>query len=234
MEVPNLIPSVLVLLQNKAIEIIKASLGFVKVLVTSLHPEKLLSLQADIMTGILPWSSFTKHHFKGKVVLILEILIRKCGFDAVNLVTPEKYKEFVRSVEEGRKGNHNNPADGAEPEAEDPEHPAPKRRKWGDSNAEPGQEEKPKKEFFVKGARKPNFGGARNHHGKASGGKVDRTHFRPKSNAQSGNSQSYRGGKSQGRDTRPRNGAFNRTQNHGPRPPAHSLRFKKPRTAAAS
>jgi ribosomal RNA-processing protein 12 len=45
----------------------KASLGFVKVLVTSLHPEKLLSLQADIMTGILPWSSFTKHHFKGKV-----------------------------------------------------------------------------------------------------------------------------------------------------------------------
>uniref|UniRef100_A0ACD5WMY4 Uncharacterized protein n=1 Tax=Avena sativa TaxID=4498 RepID=A0ACD5WMY4_AVESA len=234
MEVPNLIPSVLVLLQNKAIEIIKASLGFVKVLVTSLHPEKLLSLQADIMTGILPWSSFTKHHFKGKVVLILEILIRKCGFDAVNLVTPEKYKEFVRSVEEGRKGNHNNPADGAEPEAEDPEHPAPKRRKWGDSNAEPGQEEKPKKEFFVKGARKPNFGGARNHQDKASGGKGDRTHFRPKSNAKSGNSQSYRGGKSQGRDTRPRNGAFNRTQNRGPRPPAHSPRFKKPRTAAAS
>jgi ribosomal RNA-processing protein 12 len=37
-----------------------------------------------------------------QVVLILEILIRKCGFDAVNLVTPEKYKEFVRSVEEVR------------------------------------------------------------------------------------------------------------------------------------
>ena len=37
-----------------------------------------------------------------QVVLILEILIRKCGFDAVNLVAPEKYKEFVRSVEEVR------------------------------------------------------------------------------------------------------------------------------------
>jgi hypothetical protein len=67
LEVPNLIPSVLVLLKHKAIEVIKASLGFVKVLVTSLHSEKLLELQADIMSGILPWSSVTKHHFKGKV-----------------------------------------------------------------------------------------------------------------------------------------------------------------------
>ncbi|CAM0884950.1 unnamed protein product [Alopecurus aequalis] len=239
MEVPNLIPSVLVLLQNKAIEIIKASLGFVKVLVTSLHPEKLSSLQADITNGILPWSTFTKHHFKGKVVLILEILIRKCGFDAVNLVTPEKYKEFVRSVEEGRKGNHNNPAaDGAEPEANDAEHPTPKRRKWGDSNAETGQEEKQKKEFFVKGDRKPRFGGARNHHDKAPGDKGDRSHFRPKFKAQSGDRQGNRGGKSQGRDTRPRNGAFNRsTQSPGgsrSRSSAHSPRFKKPRSATAS
>lgn len=229
MEVPNLIPSVLVLLQNKAIEVVKASLGFVKVLVTSLHPEKLSSLQADITTGILPWSSFTKHHFKGKVILILEILIRKCGFDAVNVVTPEKYKEFLRSVEEGRKGNNSTPADGTEPEAKDPEHPTPKRRKWGDSNAEPGQEEKPKKEFFVKGARKPNFRGDRSH-GKASGDKRDRAHF--KSKAQPGDGQSYRGGKSQGRGPRPGNGGFNRTQNRGTRPSAHSPRFKKPRTAA--
>ncbi|ONM34371.1 ARM repeat superfamily protein [Zea mays] len=64
MEVPNLIESVLVLLQHKAIE---AALGFVKVLVTSLQPQKLLNLQADIISGILPWSLVTKHHFKGKV-----------------------------------------------------------------------------------------------------------------------------------------------------------------------
>ena len=37
-----------------------------------------------------------------QVILIVEILIRKCGFDAIDLVTPEKYKEFVRSVEEVR------------------------------------------------------------------------------------------------------------------------------------
>lgn len=106
-------------------------MGFVKVLVTSLQPEKLLKLRADIMSdnGILKWSECTKHHFKGKVsrsvprfnfdsicpgctnignmlylqvVLILEILIRKCGFDAINLVTPDEYKDFVTSVEEVR------------------------------------------------------------------------------------------------------------------------------------
>ena len=37
-----------------------------------------------------------------QVVLIVEILIRKCGFDAINLVTPDKYKDFVKSVEEVR------------------------------------------------------------------------------------------------------------------------------------
>lgn len=37
-----------------------------------------------------------------QVVLILEILIRKCGFDAIDLITPDKFKGFVRSVEEVR------------------------------------------------------------------------------------------------------------------------------------
>ncbi|KAM3336044.1 hypothetical protein ACQJBY_030175 [Aegilops geniculata] len=243
-EVPNLIPSVLVLLQNKAIEVIKASLGFVKVLVTSLQSEKLLGLQADIMTGILPMSSVTKHHFKGKVILIVEILIRKCGFDAIDLVTPEKYKEFVRSVEEGRKGNNNNPADGAQSEAKDPEHHAPKRGKWADSNAESGQEEAPtgKKEFFVKGAGKPHFWGVRGRgrgrgqqHGRVSG---DRGSFGSRSEAQSGgDGQSSRGGRPRGRGTRPGNGGFNRTRGRGGGmggPSSHSPRFKKPRTAAAS
>lgn len=236
MEVPNLIPSVLVLLQNKATEVIKASLGFVKVLVTSLQSEKLLNLQADILTGILPWSSVTKHHFKGKVVLILEILIRKCGFDAINLVTPEKYKEFVRSVEEGRKGNHNPVADGAQSEEKGPALYTPKRRKWTDSSAEIRQEETStgKKEFFVKGAGKAHFRGARRQHVKASGDKGDRTNFRSKSRAHSGNSESHRGEKSQHHDKRPRSGTFNRAQNSGVKASTHSPKFKRPRTAAAT
>lgn len=239
MEVPNLIPSVLVLLQHKAIEVIKASLGFVKVLVTSLQSDKLLNLQADIMSGILPWSSVTKHHFKGKVALILEILIRKCGFDAINLVTPEKYKAFVRSVEEGRKGNHN-PADGAESEAQEAAHQTAKRRKWVDSNAETGQEETPsrpaskgwssgKKEFFRKGTGKAHSLGGKSQQSKASGGKGDRTNFKSKSN-----SRSNKGDKSQGGNKRTRSEMFNKTQNRGFKASKQSSRFKKPRTAATT
>uniref|UniRef100_A0A0D9VAH5 Uncharacterized protein n=1 Tax=Leersia perrieri TaxID=77586 RepID=A0A0D9VAH5_9ORYZ len=244
MEVPNLIPSVLVLLKHKAIEVIKASLGFVKVLVTSLHSEKLLDLQADIMSGILPWSSVTKHHFKGKVMLILEILIRKCGLDAINLATPEKYKAFVRSVEEGRKGNHN-PADGTESETQQPMQPAAKRRKQFDSNVETGQEKSHtrapsgslpagKKEFFVKRARNARTPGVKSQRSKPPGHRGDRTNFKSKSEAQPGNSQGTKGDKSHGYNKRTRSGGFNKNQNHGGKVSAHTSRFKKPRTATTT
>ncbi|RZS15307.1 hypothetical protein BHM03_00047119, partial [Ensete ventricosum] len=106
--VPNLIPSVLVLLQNKSNEVIKAALGFVKVLVSSLHSNNLIILVPDILNGILPWSSISKHHFRLKacvflfffVAIILEILIRKSDYEAINSNVPKKYKDFVNSVVE--------------------------------------------------------------------------------------------------------------------------------------
>ncbi|XP_064990213.1 uncharacterized protein LOC135582040 isoform X2 [Musa acuminata AAA Group] len=100
--VPNLIPSVLVLLQNKSNEVIKAALGFVKVLVSSLHSNNLIILVPDILNGILPWSSISKHHFRLKVAIILEILIRKCDYEAIDGNVPKKYKDFVNSVVESR------------------------------------------------------------------------------------------------------------------------------------
>lgn len=33
-----------------------------------------------------------------QVTVILEIIIRKCGFAAVQLVTPEKYRRFLKTV----------------------------------------------------------------------------------------------------------------------------------------
>lgn len=33
-----------------------------------------------------------------QIIIILEIMIRKCGSSAVKVVTPEKYREFVKSV----------------------------------------------------------------------------------------------------------------------------------------
>ncbi|KAK1280704.1 hypothetical protein QJS04_geneDACA020439 [Acorus gramineus] len=107
--VPELVPSVLALLQSKANEVIKAVLGFAKVLVSCLHAQDLQNFLSAIVNAILPWSSVSKNHFRSKnciilfgwqVKIILEIMIRKCGLSSVDLVTPEKYKGFVKSVVE--------------------------------------------------------------------------------------------------------------------------------------
>ncbi|KAJ0973227.1 hypothetical protein J5N97_021186 [Dioscorea zingiberensis] len=99
---PNLVTSVLALLQNKDNEVIKATLGFVKVLVSTLQSNDLPKILPDIVDAILPWSSVSKHHFRSKVGIILEILMRKCGYDAVDTITPTKYKGFVKNITEAR------------------------------------------------------------------------------------------------------------------------------------
>nr|KYP73656.1 RRP12-like protein [Cajanus cajan] len=97
LSVSDLVPSLLSLLQTKDVEIIKAVLGFVKVLVSSLHARELHNILSDVITEILPWSSVSRHHFRSKA-FIFEILLRKCGSAAVKLVTPEKYKGFLKTV----------------------------------------------------------------------------------------------------------------------------------------
>ncbi|XP_057783845.1 uncharacterized protein LOC131001469 isoform X1 [Salvia miltiorrhiza] len=101
---PDVFPSVMELLHSKAIEVIKAVLGFVKVLVSCLTPNDLHRSLSEIMDGILRWSSVSRHHFKEKIIVILEILMRKCGCAKVKALAPEKYKDFVQGVVENRHG----------------------------------------------------------------------------------------------------------------------------------
>ncbi|XP_061371507.1 uncharacterized protein LOC133314080 [Gastrolobium bilobum] len=104
LSVSDLVSSLLSLLQTKDVEIIKAVLGFVKVMVSCFEAKELQNILSDVVTEILPWSSVSRHHFRSKVTVIFEILLRKCGSAAVKLVTPEKYKGFVKTVLENRHG----------------------------------------------------------------------------------------------------------------------------------
>ncbi|KAL0834757.1 hypothetical protein Bca101_086646 [Brassica carinata] len=123
---PELLSSVLSLLHTKSIEIIKVSLplvplkyvfslsfslvivylqavlGFVKVLVSTSQAQDLQSLLQNLLYEILPWSSVSRHYFKSKVTIIVEIMIRKCGTRAVQLATPDKHKSFLQTVLENR------------------------------------------------------------------------------------------------------------------------------------
>lgn len=99
---PDLLPSILELLHSKAIEVIKAVLGFLKVLALSLQAKDMQNFLPDILSKLLPWSSVSRHHFKSKVTVILEIMMRKCGSASVKSLVPEKYRDFVKDVLENR------------------------------------------------------------------------------------------------------------------------------------
>ncbi|CAI9761159.1 unnamed protein product [Fraxinus pennsylvanica] len=101
---PDIVPSVLELLHSKSVEVTKAVLGFVKVLVSCLQANDLQHFLCDIVNGILPWSSISRHHFRSKITVILEIMMRKSGSGTIKALVPEKYKHFVLGVIENRHG----------------------------------------------------------------------------------------------------------------------------------
>lgn len=47
------------------------------------------------MTCILSWGENTRSHFRLKARVILERLIRKCGYEMVASFVPEKHKKLV-------------------------------------------------------------------------------------------------------------------------------------------
>ncbi|CAI8602125.1 unnamed protein product [Vicia faba] len=110
LSISDLVPSLLSLLHSKDTEIIKAVLGFFKVMVSCLEAKELQSILSDVVAEIIRWSSVSRHHFRTKVTVILEILIRKCGSAAVRMVTPEKYMDFLKTVLENRHGKSNEAA----------------------------------------------------------------------------------------------------------------------------
>ncbi|XP_058723958.1 uncharacterized protein LOC131595592 [Vicia villosa] len=110
LSISDLVPSLLSLLHSKDTEIIKAVLGFFKVMVSCLEAKGLQNILSEVVAEIIRWSSVSRHHFRTKVTVILEILIRKCGSAAVRMVTPEKYMDFLKTVLENRHGKSNEAA----------------------------------------------------------------------------------------------------------------------------
>ncbi|PON31520.1 Coatomer beta subunit [Parasponia andersonii] len=138
---PDLIPSLLCLLQGKSVEVIKAVLGFVKVLVSCIEARDLQHLLPDVLKEVLPWSSVSRNHFRAKVTVIMEIMIRKCGFSAVESVAPETYRRFLKSVLENRQ-TKTNPKDAANPVTDKETRRSTKRqekRKHNELDTEPGK-----------------------------------------------------------------------------------------------
>lgn len=94
----NLLPSAFLLLQRKNKEIIKANLGLLKVLVAKSQAEGLQLHLKSMVEGLLKWQDATKTHFKAKVKLLLEMLVKKCGLDAVKAVMPLEHMKLLTNI----------------------------------------------------------------------------------------------------------------------------------------
>lgn len=94
----NVLPSSFLLLQRKNREIIKANLGLLKVLVAKSQSENLQNHLKLMVEGILKWQDDSKNHFKAKVKHLLEMLVKKCGIDAVKAVMPEEHMKLLTNI----------------------------------------------------------------------------------------------------------------------------------------
>ncbi|XP_052181613.1 uncharacterized protein LOC127794500 [Diospyros lotus] len=94
----NVLPSTFLLLQRKNKEIVKANLGLLKVLVAKSQAEGLQMHLSSMVDGLLKWQDSTKNHFKAKVKLLLEMLVKKCGLDAVKAVMPEEHMKLLTNI----------------------------------------------------------------------------------------------------------------------------------------
>lgn len=94
----NVLPSTFLLLRRKNKEILKASLGLLKVLVAKSPAEGLQIHLKSIVEGLLMWQDGTKNHFKAKVKYLLEMLVKKCGIDAVKSVMPEDHMKLLTNI----------------------------------------------------------------------------------------------------------------------------------------
>src|SRR5579862_9250766 len=83
-------------------EIVRSVLGFVKVSVISLPLDMMLPRLKTLIPNLMVWSHEHKAHFRAKVKHILERMIRRFGYDAVERNTPDDDKKLIINIRKTR------------------------------------------------------------------------------------------------------------------------------------
>lgn len=94
----DLLPAVLLLLHSKSREVIKAVLGFLKIVIMRLESKLLLHYTPQILEGILTWAEDSKNKFRLKVRVVLERLAKKVGFEALERHIPESHRSLLTHI----------------------------------------------------------------------------------------------------------------------------------------
>ncbi|CAM0943669.1 unnamed protein product [Alopecurus aequalis] len=94
----KLLPSTFLLMQRNNRELVKANLGFIKALVAKSKADVLDEHLKGVVVGLLSWQSDKKNSLKAKVKSLVEILVKKCGLDAVKAVMPEEHMKLLTNI----------------------------------------------------------------------------------------------------------------------------------------
>lgn len=83
-------------------EVIKPTLGFMKVAILSLPEEEILPELKGLMTEFLVINNKHKNHFKSKIKHLIERMIRKFGFDVIDNTIPEEDKKIINGIRKAK------------------------------------------------------------------------------------------------------------------------------------
>jgi ribosomal RNA-processing protein 12 len=92
------IQSMLLLLQSRSREIVKAVIGFVKVFVFSSSKQALENHLSEMVKSLLIVLQEHGHHFKEKIRHILKLLIRKFDHQTIEQLAPAEHRKFLLNI----------------------------------------------------------------------------------------------------------------------------------------
>ena len=93
--IDELLPVVFMLLRSKSREVLKAVLGFLKIIVMKMDSDTLARYTPNILEGILNSTEDSKNKFRHRVRVILERLAKKVGFEILEKNVPESHRSLL-------------------------------------------------------------------------------------------------------------------------------------------
>ena len=94
----EILATVLMLLREKAREVIKSVLGFCKVCILCLAREAISPHLSELIKGLTLWCNDSKNRFRQKIRILFEMLIKKFGFDMINDMVPPTHTALLLHI----------------------------------------------------------------------------------------------------------------------------------------
>ncbi|OQR95803.1 hypothetical protein THRCLA_07560, partial [Thraustotheca clavata] len=95
---PDMMRTVLMLLHEKAREVVKSVIGFLKLGIAILTKEQLVEFLPSIIEGLLLWIGEAKQRFRAKTRTIMMKLCRKYGYEYITSLVPEKDRKLITHI----------------------------------------------------------------------------------------------------------------------------------------